>query len=128
MILYFFRAFQYSNLNMTLRSRIAKSKVSEAAEDNQLGEFLAKARNKKGMTLAEVAEAIGLKSGQSVWDWENGKGSGIPANTLLRLVKLYGISSDDAYELLLEFHQSRVRKKVTQKFEAARAQILGRKR
>jgi len=80
------------------------------------------------MTLADVADAIGLKSGQSVWDWENGKGSGIPANMLLRLVKLYGVSAEDAYEHLLAFHQNRIEKKISQKFEAARSQVFGRKR
>jgi transcriptional regulator with XRE-family HTH domain len=95
---------------------------------NQLGEFLAKSRSKKSLTLAEVAEKIGLKSGQSVWDWENGKGSGIPAKTLLRLVKLYGAPAEVAYQLLLDFHQTRVQKKIMQKFETARTEILGRKR
>lgn len=71
---------------------------------------------------------IGLKSGQSVWDWENGKGSGIPVLTLLRLVKLYGVSSDEAYRLFLEFHQNRVALKIAQKFEAAKAELLGRRR
>lgn len=113
------------------KNKAAKPKSNrprDPEKTNQLGEFLAQSRNKKSLTLAEVAEVIGLKSGQSVWDWENGKGSGIPANTLLRLVKLYGVSADVAYELLLDFHQSRVKKKVTQKFESARSEILGRKR
>lgn len=77
--------------------------------------------------MNEVAEALGLRSGQSVWDWENGKGSGIPAQTLLELVKLYGISAEKAYDLLLEFHESRVRRKVTEKFEQARAKVFGKK-
>lgn len=78
--------------------------------------------------MAEVAEAIGLKSGQSVWDWENGKGSGIPATTLLRLVKLYGVSQDHAYRLFVEFHLERVERKITQKFESAIAEVFGRRR
>lgn len=95
---------------------------------NALGEFLAHSRSQKGFTLAEVAKAVGLKSGQSVWDWENGKGSGPPISTLLRLAKLYGVSVDEAYRLFLDFHQSRVTLKIAQKFEAAKAEFASRRR
>ena len=104
-------------------------KKSSAVEDynNELGQYLAEARKAKELTMAQVAEVIGLKSGQSIWDWENGKGSGIPAETLLRLVKLYGLSADESYRYLLAFHQSRIVRKVKMKFEKARQKVLGRK-
>ncbi|MBX3016416.1 MAG: helix-turn-helix domain-containing protein [Bdellovibrionaceae bacterium] len=111
-----------------MKTKRKSIRVRSESSLNPLGEFLAKSRGKKGLTLAEVAEAIGLKSGQSVWDWENGKGSGIPASTLLRLVKLYGVSPDEAYRLLLDFHQTRVERKISQKFQAAKAELAGRRR
>lgn len=79
------------------------------------------------MTLNEVAEALGLNSPQPVWDWENGKGSGVPADTLLKLVKIYGMSMDKAYDQLMSFHQSRTQQKVHIKFEQARIKIFGKK-
>lgn len=94
---------------------------------NELGQFLAEARKLKSLTMAEVAEVVGLKSGQSIWDWENGKGSGIPADTLLKLVKLYGINAEDAYEQLIRFHQERVRQKIHLKFERAKSKSLPRR-
>lgn len=93
--------------------------------ENELGNFLHQAREKKGFTLQEVAESLGLKSPQPVWDWENGKGSGIPAEMLLRLVDIYKISPAQAYEQLMKFHQRRTREKVHEKFEQARTKILG---
>ncbi len=88
-----------------------------------LGDFLAQARRASELTLVEVAQRLGLKSPQSVWDWENGKGSGIPADMLLRLVKLYRISESEAYEQLLQFHRSRAERKAHDKFEEARARF-----
>lgn len=107
-------------------SASARSQKSSLA--SSLGEFLARSRDQKQLTLSEVADAVGLKSGQSVWDWENGKGSGIPANTLLKLVKLYEVSAEEAYQLLLHFHLDRVERKIQNKFESARQQVFGRKR
>lgn len=89
---------------------------------------MAASRNARGLTQAEVAKVIGLKSGQSVWDWENDKGSGIPADMLFRLVKLYRVSPGRAAELLIQFHEDRIRQKVGQKIEKARKKAFGRKR
>ena len=104
-----------------------KSRPAKPEIDNRLGEFLSKARKDKGMTLNEVAEALGLRSPQPVWDWENGKGSGVPADTLLKLVKIYGISADKAYDQLMHFHQSRTQAKIHDKFEQAKLKVFGRK-
>lgn len=94
-----------------------------------LESFLSNGRKEKGLTLLEVASALGLKSGQSVWDWENGKGSGIPADMLLRLTKIYGLSVDEAYEHLLSFHQEKLRVKLERRFKDAKVKIsLGKAR
>ncbi len=107
---------------------MAELKKNKKSEDhNDFGNFLAQARQKKGLTLVEVAKALKLNSGQPIWDWENGKGSGIPADALLRLVKIYGISADRAYEELMKFHQERTERKVREKFELAKVLVLGKK-
>ena len=98
------------------------------ATGNDLGKFLYAAREKKSYTLAQVAAALGLKSPQAIWDWENGKGSGIPAEMLLRLVDIYGISPAHAYEQLMKFHQDRTREKIYEKFERAKQKVLGGKK
>lgn len=101
---------------------------SNAKMDKRLGDFLAKARNARRLTLLAVSQELGLKSPQSIWDWENGKGSGIPADMLLRLVRLYRISEAEAYEQLIEFHRTRAEHKSREKFEEARRQLGGRKK
>lgn len=108
-------------------ARRAKAKSVIQEYNNDLGQYLSEARKANELTMANVADVIGLKSGQSIWDWENGKGSGIPADTLLRLVKLYGLSADEAYDKLIAFHQSRVLHKVQTKFEKARQKVFGRR-
>jgi transcriptional regulator with XRE-family HTH domain len=112
---------------MSKRIKSEKSTSHEAKSDeNSIGDFLKEGRKKKGMSLMDVAKAIGLSSPQSVWDWESGKGSGIPADMLLRLVKLYGLSASDAYDQLMKFHQERTRLKVELKFREAKVKIFGR--
>lgn len=107
----------------------ADSRTSSQSEDspNEFGEFLAAARKKKSLTLAEVADYLGLNSGQSIWDWENGKGAGISAGMLLRLIKLYSITEDDAYDQLLRFHQLKTENKVRQKFADAKVLSIRRR-
>lgn len=101
-------------------------KKKSARRSENLETFLSEARQRRSMTLNEVASRLGLKSGQSVWDWENGKGSGVPIDMLLRLVKIYGLSSNQAYQHLLRFHQDRVARKLEGKFQRSKAKILGR--
>jgi transcriptional regulator with XRE-family HTH domain len=107
--------------------KVVKSNKVKPELANDLGDFLGKARKAKGLTLMEVAEELGLKSPQPVWDWENGKGSGVPADMLLKLVKIYGISADKAYDQLMKFHQSRTKVKVYEKFEQAKIKVFGKK-
>lgn len=93
--------------------------------DNEIGRFLHEARQAKGMTLNEVAEKLGLRSGQSVWDWENGKGAGIPAIMLLKLVKLFSISEEEAYDHLLRFQMNKAQMDVQKRFQLAKKKIRG---
>ncbi len=93
--------------------------------DNDIGRFLHEARQLKRMTLSEVAEKLGLRSGQSVWDWENGKGAGIPAIMLLRVVKLYSISEEEAYDQLLRFQMNKAQVDVQKRFQLAKKKFRG---
>ncbi len=92
---------------------------------NDIGLFLHEARQSKRLTLSEVADRLGLRSGQSVWDWENGKGAGIPAIMLLRLVKLYSISEEEAYDQLLRFQMNKAQLDVQKRFQLAKKRIRG---
>lgn len=109
-------------------SNLKKSAKLKDSDDNEFGKFLYEAREKKGLTLAEVAGKLGLNSPQPVWDWENNKGAGIPAEMLLRLVRIYGISTSDAYEQLMKFHQRRTQDKIHDKFEQAKLKVMGGKK
>lgn len=61
----------------------------------EIGQILRAAREAKGLTQKQVAEAMGRKQ-QVVGHWETGY-SQPDANTLFELCDLYGLSIDDAF-------------------------------
>lgn len=102
-------------------------RVGKISSEHQIAKLLTDARLKAGLSRSEVARHLGLRSAQSLWDWENGKGSGIPAETLLKLVDLYGISAEKAYDCLVAFHQEKARQRVERNFESARKKHMGKR-
>ena len=66
-----------------------------------VSKFLKEARIKSSLTQAEVANALRYKSVQFVSNWERGLRTP-PGKTLVKLAKMYRISIEDLYDLLLE--------------------------
>lgn len=61
----------------------------------ELGARLAEARNRAGLTQAEVAERIGNERPQTIGDQELGKGKeGMSITNLVALARLYKVSTD----------------------------------
>jgi transcriptional regulator with XRE-family HTH domain len=87
---------------------------------NELGNLLKEARQLKGMTMLEVAKLLKLKSAQSVWDWENGKGSGVPVNALKILIKTYGLKRGHTLNLYVNFHTEKARAKALKRVKGMR--------
>ena len=81
-----------------MRSASAVSGTRQAAHrrlmnQEKIGSFLARCRQEKGMTQAQVAESVGV-SHVAVSKWENG--SSDPSTTnLLALAKLYGVPAEE---------------------------------
>ncbi len=84
--------------------------------NNDLGKFLQKARESKGLTQADVAQKFGFSSPQPVSDWERNKGSGVPAHVFRELTSLLGVPFDKAYGLLVAFHTQKLEAKLQKKF------------
>ncbi len=93
-----------------------KAKNSTKVVTNDLGKFLQRAREQKGLTQAEVAQRFSFTSPQPVSDWERNKGSGVPAHVFRELVGMLGVPFDKAYGLLVEFHIQKLEAKLHKKF------------
>ncbi len=89
---------------------------SSRKSSSVIGSFLRNAREKRGLSQGDVAQKLGLGSPQSISDWERGYGSGVPLNTLLKLIKLYRIEAVKTYEIFVEDYLLRVRQKLDRKF------------
>lgn len=74
-------------LLMNAGGRPAKSKRSE------LGLRIAKAREQKGISQYELADILGVHQ-QSIANWER-KATAIRSDTLIKLAKALGVSSDE---------------------------------
>jgi len=72
-----------------------------AKEISTLGQLLSEHRNLLGLSQKEVATHLGYSTSQVVSDWERGIRSP-PANVLRKLVKLYKVTPEKFYEVLLE--------------------------
>ena len=76
-----------------------------------LAPFLKDARVKAGLQQKDVADALGYTSVQFVSNWERGLRAP-PGKTLIRLAKMYKISIDDLYQILLEERISQTKKEL----------------
>ena len=66
-----------------------------------LSTFLKDKRVKAGFTQAEIAKQLGYTSPQFVSNWERGM-SNPPIETLKQIGKLYSVSMDELYDVLLQ--------------------------
>lgn len=96
---------------------IKKPTKAESTDPSMtLGLFLKQSRENRGLTQKQVADYLKLSSAQSISDWENEKGSGIPAPVLKKLVSLYQVPEEEAYEVLLAFHLKKAEERVQSRF------------
>lgn len=65
-----------------------------------------------GLSQAEVAEHLGLQTAQSISDWERNHGSSTPIPALKKLIRLYQLSDEEVFEMVLEYQFHRLREKL----------------
>ncbi len=79
------------------------------------GLYLKTARIKAGLSQVQVAKALGHGNSQSICDWERNHGSTVPAKSLVRLLAMYNLSTEQAYEALVKYELSRTRQELEKK-------------
>ena len=72
---------------------------------SRIGEYFRKRRIEAGLTQTEVADSLGLATGQFISNWERGR-SMPPMVYLPKLVKLYGLNRGEVMEIYLNEQQS----------------------
>lgn len=83
----------------------------------RLGDILKKARRTLGLSQKQVAQHLGLKSGQSISDWERLGGSGIPHQNLKKLIHLYSLNAQEILEHYIEGEKGRLEEKLRKRFK-----------
>jgi transcriptional regulator with XRE-family HTH domain len=68
---------------------------------SRIGTFLHDSRLKAGLSQKEVSDHCGYNTAQVISDWERGVRSP-PSIMLKKLVKLYGVSMEKFFEVVLE--------------------------
>lgn len=81
----------------------------------QLGSMLQKSRKARGLTQAQVARRLGLKTGQVISDLERGRAQSFPPGLLIHLAKLYGIDHEQVVNLYIESEKERLEFKLRRK-------------
>lgn len=82
----------------------------------KLGDILKKARRTLGLSQKQVAHHLGLKSGQSISDWERLDGSGIPHQNLKKLINLYSLNPQEVIEYYINGEKGRLEDKLRKRF------------
>lgn len=85
------------------------------AKSMVLAEFLKNRRVQKGLTQSAVAEKLGYTTSQFISNWERGISSP-PMKTLKKLSKMYGVSPEEVYEIVLEVSVQEVTSKLQRNF------------
>lgn len=71
---------------------------------------------RRELSQMDVARYLGLQTAQSVSDWERNYGSSIPIPALKKLVRLYGLSENEVFEMVLEFQYEKLKEKLEAEF------------
>jgi len=85
-----------------------------------LSELLQEGRLAAGLTQMEVAHHLGLRSSQSVSDWERGKVTSAPMSSLRKLIILYGLDENIVFDALFEVEMERLEEKLRTEFYDAK--------
>ena len=75
-------------------------KVSREPEFKEMGKAIKLKRMEKGISQAQIAEALGYSSPQFVSNWERGVSSP-PMNALLVIIEMLGMDKVEVFELLM---------------------------
>ncbi|MCC7440933.1 MAG: helix-turn-helix transcriptional regulator [Bdellovibrionales bacterium] len=76
------------------------------------GAYLKAARLRAGLTQADVARHLGLRSGQSISDWERNYGSSVPSPALVKLIALYRLRAGEVLENLYAYESAILRREL----------------
>lgn len=68
--------------------------------ERQLGVFLRESRVRAGLSQMQVAKKLGYTTAQFISNWERGV-SEPPLKALKTLAKIYSVSMDDIFQLIL---------------------------
>ena len=99
---------------------VGSSAGGQESSNLDLGDLLKEGRLSAGLTQAEVAAQLGLRSAQSVSDWERGRVASAPVQSLKKLVKIYGLDESLVFEALFRAEMKVLEDKLRTEFYGAR--------
>lgn len=82
----------------------------------QLGVFLRESRMKAGLSQMQVAKKLGYTTAQFISNWERGV-SEPPLKALKTLARVYSVSMDDIFQLILQSTINKVTEDLKAKFK-----------
>ena len=100
---------------------MSPKKVNESAKeaaitDGDLGSYLRIAREKAGLSQADVAKKLKLAQFQSISQWERNASGSVPMKTLHKLIEIYDLPVDELYDVLYRYQSRRMEEKLHKKF------------
>lgn len=84
-------------------------------ELNKLAKFLKEKRTLAGLSQKDVATSLGYSTSQFISNWERGI-SQPPIHTLRKLAKMYAVSPDQMFQVLLSATIDQVQIELKEKF------------
>jgi transcriptional regulator with XRE-family HTH domain len=88
-------------------------------KNKAFGEFLKEAREKKGISQAEVAKQLGYSTPQFVSNWERASSSP-PVEVLKSIARIYGIAPERVLAAYLEGVFKWNKEKITKKWQRSK--------
>lgn len=76
-----------------------------------LGDYLKYGRTRAGLSVPEVAQAIGVAPFE-IMAWERNGGSTLPLGAVNKLIHLYKLDVEVVFDLILKYQLSRIEKKL----------------
>lgn len=86
------------------------------SNERQLGAFLRESRMKAGLSQMQVAKKLGYTTAQFISNWERGV-SEPPLKALKTLARIYSVSMDEIFQLILRSTIEKVTEDLKAKFK-----------